>query len=253
MRLRRATRRSGGRGKVLFVAEAVTLAHAARPAVLARAVAARGWTPVMAVDDRFEAVCPSAEWQTERIVSMTTRTSSTPRPRHADPRPRARSAAVEEDLALLARVRPAVVVGDFRLSLSMSARLAGVPYINVTNAYWSPYARPRWHVPALPWTRFVPARARRPRCSAPRGRSRSARMRARWRRVRRQRGLHELGHDLLRHYTDGDVTLYADAPELVPLFDRPAVASISRPGAWSPPIALPAWWPGLDRREASST
>ena len=237
------------RGKVLFVAEAVTLAHAARPAVLARAAAARGWTPVMAIDDRFEAVCPSAEWQTERIVSMTTASFLARLARGAPIHDRRGfAAAVDEDLALLERTRPSAVVGDFRLSLSISARLAGVPYLNITNAYWSPHARPRWHVPALPWTRFLPGRvgdlifrAARPIAFRRHAHAMEA--------VRRERGLADLDHDLLRHYTDADVTLYADAPELVPLFDAPASHRHLGPVTWSPSIAAPAWWPEVDRSQ----
>ena len=237
------------RGNVLFVAEAVTLAHAVRPAVLARAVAGHGWTPVMAIDDRFDAVCPSAEWRTERIVSMTTAHFLARLARGAPIHDRRGfAAAVDEDLALLERIRPSAVVGDFRLSLSISARLAGVPYLNITNAYWSPHARPRWHVPALPWTRFLPGRvgdlifrAARPIAFHRHARAMEA--------VRRERGLHGLGHDLLRHYTDADVTLYADAPELVPLFDAPVSHRHLGPVAWSPSMAAPAWWSGVDRRE----
>ena len=64
-------------------------------------------------------------------------------------------AYVDDDLALLEAVRPDVVIGDFRLSLSVSARVAGIPYVNVTNAYWSPYARPHFEVPNLALTRLV--------------------------------------------------------------------------------------------------
>ena len=45
---------------------------------------------------------------------------------------------VEEDLRLIDSFRPDVVVGDFRVSLAISARKARIPYVNVTNAYWSP-------------------------------------------------------------------------------------------------------------------
>ena len=59
---------------------------------------------------------------------------------------------------MIREVEPDVVVGDFRLSLSVSARVAGVPYLAITNAYWSPYARQRFPLPELPVVRM----ARRP-------------------------------------------------------------------------------------------
>ena len=233
---------------ILLVAEAVTLAHVARATVLARGLVAQGRRVVMAVDDRYRDVCPGEGWPVERIASLPTarflealRTGSPIHDRASF------DAAVDDDLALLARVQPAVVVGDFRLSLGVSARLAGIPYINVTNAYWSPYARPTWHVPSLPWTRFVPGviadrvfRAVRPIAF----RIHASAMEA----SRRARGVRALGRDLLAHYTDGDVTLYADPPELVPLVDAPPTHRHLGPIAWSPPLPLPSWWDALDRR-----
>src|SRR5436189_86575 len=57
---------------------------------------------------------------------------------------------VNEDLAVLEDIRPDLVVGDFRLSLSVSARVARIPYATITSAYWSPYARPRFPLPEHP-------------------------------------------------------------------------------------------------------
>jgi UDP:flavonoid glycosyltransferase YjiC (YdhE family) len=63
---------------------------------------------------------------------------------------------VEEDLRVIKRFRPDVIVGDFRISLGISARLAKVPYVNVTNAYWSPYAKIRHVVPEITPARALP-------------------------------------------------------------------------------------------------
>jgi UDP:flavonoid glycosyltransferase YjiC (YdhE family) len=239
-------RASNGTPRVLFVSEAVTLAHVARPVALARDIAALGWTPLIAADRHFDAICPTGEWQREPLESISTARFAAALSKGAPIYDRATfDRYVEDDLALLRRTRPAVVVGDFRLSLSISARRAGVPYINITNAYWSPYARPQWHVPALPWTRFVPPpwsdlafRAVRPL---------AFRLHAKaMEQCRRANGLPALGTDLLRHYTDGDVTLYADTPELVPVFDAPASHRYLGSVPWSPSMPLPDWWDGLD-------
>ncbi|MFL6665511.1 MAG: glycosyltransferase [Rhizobacter sp.] len=232
--------------RVLFVAEAVTLAHVARPVSLARGLAAQGFTPVLAVDPRFAAVCPTEPWQTEPLTTISSArflaalASGSPIYDLATLR-----AYVESDLEVLRRVQPAVVVGDFRLSLAVSARLLQIPYINVTNAYWSPFARQRWHAPALPWVRLLPAavadaafRTARPLAfrihAAPMAK------------LRREHGLPSLGHDLLRVYTEGDITLYADAPEHVPVFGAPASHRYLGPVPWSPALPLPAWWPELE-------
>ena len=42
--------------------------------------------------------------------------------------------------------QPDLVIGDFRLSLSVSARVAGVPYIAIANSWWSPFGRPRFEL-----------------------------------------------------------------------------------------------------------
>ena len=151
---------------------------------------------------------------------------------------------VDDDLALLRAVRPAVVIGDFRISLAVSARLGGVPYINITNAYWSPYARPRWHAPTMPWSRHrsrgarrlgVPSRqtARVP-AACPAHASPGAKARP-----------PHAGIELRHVYTDGDLTLYADSPALVATYDRPSTHRYLGLIDWAPSAPLPPWWDSL--------
>jgi UDP:flavonoid glycosyltransferase YjiC (YdhE family) len=151
---------------------------------------------------------------------------------------------VEEDQRLMAAVRPDVVVGDFRISLGVSAELSGIPYVTVTNAYWSPYAEPRYVVPDLPFVRVLGAGlgqvvfdAVRPFAFAHHTRPLA--------RVRRRYGLPDLGFDLRRTYTTADVTLYADIPELIALRGMPANHHFIGPVHWQPEVAPPPWWSGL--------
>ena len=233
------------RRRVLFVGEAVTLAHVARPVALARKLVLRGYRPIVAADPRFAALCPAAGWDTMEIRSIPT-ADFLRALAHGKPVYELETLEryVADDLALLATTRPDVVVGDFRISLAVSARLAGVPYINISNAYWSPYARPHWRAPTMPWSRFLPAtiddavfRAARPL---------AFRLHARpMRALARKHGL-KPGDAELRHvYTDADVTLYADSPALVPTFDRPASHRYLGLVDWAPVAPLPAWWDAL--------
>jgi UDP:flavonoid glycosyltransferase YjiC (YdhE family) len=64
-------------------------------------------------------------------------------------------------------------------------------------------------------------------------------------RVRKKHGLQPLGFDLLRVYTDGDYTLYADAPELYPQHHLPTNHSSSGSIIWPPPSHKPDWWESL--------
>ena len=237
--------------RVLLIGEAVTLAHVARPMALARKLAERGLRPIVAADPRFAALCPAGEWDTLEIRSIPTR---------AFLRSLARGAPlydlatlqryVEDELGLLRSVRPSVVIGDFRISLAVSARLLGVPYINITNAYWSPYARPRWRAPTMPWSRHLPAalddlvfRAARPAVFRWHARPMQS--------LARRHGLRDAGPELRHIYTDGDLTLYADSPALVATFDRPASHRYLGLIDWAPAVALPPWWQSLATGEPS--
>jgi UDP:flavonoid glycosyltransferase YjiC (YdhE family) len=58
-------------------------------------------------------------------------------------------------------------------------------------------------------------------------------------RLRREYGLPGLGLDLRRVYTDADITLYADVPELVPTSGLPENHRYIGPVEWSPEIPMP--------------
>ena len=233
------------RRRVLFVGEAVTLAHVARPVALARKLVARGYRPMIAADPRFAGLCPPEGWDATEIRSIPTADFLQALARGKPVYELATlERYVEDDLALLRAVRPAVVVGDFRISLAVSARLAGVPYINISNAYWSPHARPRWRAPTMPWSRFLPAviddavfRAARPLAFHLHARP----MRA----LARKRGVKLPGDELRHVYTEGDITLYADSPALVATFDRPSTHRYLGLVDWAPAAPLPAWWSAL--------
>ena len=55
--------------------------------------------------------------------------------------------SVASDLAVLNELRPDLVVGDLRMSLSTSARHLRVPYVAITNAAWTSRYAERIHVP----------------------------------------------------------------------------------------------------------
>lgn len=230
---------------VLLVAEAVTLAHFARIVTLAKALDPDLYEVVVASDPRYAGLeapldcafhpirsIPSAEFEQslargKPLYSVETLTRY-----------------VEEDLALLDRVKPDLVVGDFRLSLAVSAPLRHIPYAAVVNAYWSPYADTAYPVPDLPMTRILGVTLgqklfdlARPVAFALHARPLN--------RVRRKFGLPPLGSDLRNAYTWGDYTLYADIPEVVPTRDLPRNHRYLGPLLWSTKTPLPEWWNSL--------
>jgi len=130
------------------------------------------------------------------------------------------------------------------LSLSVSARIARVTYVALTNAYWSPHSRQHFPLPDLPLNRLVGLRLAsllfglaRPFAFALHTRPLNQ--------VRRAHGLPSLGYDLRRVYTDADFTLYADIPEMVPCYDLPATHNYLGPVLWSPNVPFPDWWDRL--------
>lgn len=225
---------------MLFIAEAATLAHVARPYKLARSLDPDEWDVAFACSDTYLRLFPDWPWRREDLHSINpkvfmARLAQGNRLYSLDEL----KAYAQEDLRLFGHLQPDVVVGDFRLSLSASARIAHIPYISLTNAYWSPYAsRRRFPMPSLPMTRFLGV----PIASALFAIARPAAFA--WHavplnRLRRSYGLPSLGLDLRRVYTDADLTLYADVPDLVPTSALPASHRYIGPVEWSPAIAMP--------------
>lgn len=152
----------------------------------------------------------------------------------------------EEDETLLAHYRPDVVIGDFRISLSASARRLRVPYATITNAYWSPAFAPRFVVPDLPMVKYLGVGLSqhlfdlaRPFAFAYHCRPMNA--------LRRHYGLPSLGHDLRHIYTDADLVLFSDVPELYDATASPPDKGLFLgPIQWSPDVPLPDWWSRVD-------
>ncbi len=230
--------------RVLFVAEAATLAHVARPAVLIASLDRNLYEPYLACDTRYDRLlhvaCPRRPiWSIPSAQFLDALAKGSPLYDVATLR-----SYVQEDLAVLDEIRPDVVVGDFRLSLSVSARLKKVPYLTISNAYWSPYYREKYPLPEVEpvsWLGLTLGnlvfQTVRPFAFAYHTRPMN--------RLRRESGLSSLGLDLRRVYTDADYTLYADLPALMPLHDAPDNHVFLGPMVWSPSGPLPSWWNDL--------
>lgn len=229
--------------KILFVGEAVALAHVSRPLALARVAQRLGYDVTFATDER-------AGWMLQQDTLRVERVRCIPADRFLGAIAKGAPlfdyatlrAYVDDDLRLIDRVRPDLIVGDLRFSLSTSARLAKVPYAAISNAYWSPYLRDdRFDAPPLAAARRVPLPIAngifnliRPVAFAWHA--------APLNRVRRDRGLPLLPWDMRYVYTDADHVLYADAQEMFPLGDAPRTHRFLGPVTWSPNVPRPPWW-----------
>jgi len=236
------------RRRVLFVCEAVTLAQVVRLATLARALDPARYELHFASAVFDELIFRDAPFRRHVIYSLDARTIDA---RVASGRrlygEGTLARYVSEERALFAAIRPDVVVGDLRLSLAVSAAVDRIPYANLINAYWSPFAaRERFPLPDHPIVRLLGvARARQHF-----GKALPfvfAHFAAPVNALRATYGLPELG-SLPRILTGGDHTLFPDVPALVPTRALPPHQRYLGPVLWSPPVALPPWWDRLDPR-----
>ena len=69
-------------------------------------------------------------------------------------------------------------------------------------------------------------------------------------RLRRAHGQPRFGLDLRQWYCDGDLTLYADVPELIPVFGAPSNHRYIGAPLWSPLVTTPPWWDEMLKGEA---
>jgi UDP:flavonoid glycosyltransferase YjiC (YdhE family) len=232
---------------VLFFAEAVTLAHVARPIVLAQALPSQVYDVHFACDPRYAHIIGELPFPVHPIQSVSSDkfllALSKGSPLYDTSTLRG---YVQEDLKVIEETGPDVVVGDFRLSLSVSARVTRTPYITISNAYWSPYARQRFPLPEISLAKLAGVtvgtwlfRTLRPIAFAYHAMPLN--------RVRREFGLPSLGLDLRKTYTEADHTLYADIPEIVPTYDLPVSHRYIGPVLWSPAVSLPEWWNRLPK------
>jgi UDP:flavonoid glycosyltransferase YjiC (YdhE family) len=241
------TEAAGGRRRVLFVAEAVTLAQVVRLYVLARSLDARRYEVhfasalfdprVFTGDEGFRRwpITSLAPEVVDRLVAGGKRIYDR----------RTLAGYADEEQALLRSVRPALVVGDLRLSLAVSAPLAGVPHAALINAYWSPHAvRDGWPLPDHPIVRLLGERvaARYFPIALPKVFDHFARP---LNQLRHQHGLAPVGSlpEMLLH---GDHTLFPDVPALVPTAAGPAHHRYLGPVPWAPAVDLPDWWDAFD-------
>lgn len=234
--------RTHSRRRILLVAEAVTLAHVARTITLAKALDPAAYEVHVACAPRFLKLFPSFPFELHDIATMPTASflGALTRVRPIWDQ-KTLSAYVQDELALIDRIDPELVVGDLRISLAVSTRVARRPLMTVVNAYWSPYADSRFSIPDVHLVRWLGAglcdagyRWTRPLAFALHA--------APLNRVCKRYGVAPVSHDLRRVFTFGDYTLYPDVPELVPTRGLPSTHRYLGPVLWSPEALMPAWW-----------
>ena len=157
---------------------------------------------------------------------------------------------VQEDIRLIEKVEPDLVIGDFRHSLTVSCRVKKTKYVNLTNAYWHPGIIMRFPLPEAPVVRILgegPAKLLLSPFLPLALKVNFFKMAFALRKSFKKANLRFT--DYRQVITDGDVTLYCDTPELVPLKKQLAHERFVGPLIWSMPVEVPDWWKNLDPKK----
>jgi UDP:flavonoid glycosyltransferase YjiC (YdhE family) len=234
----------------LFIAEAASLAHVARPVQLARRLDPNRYEVHLAWDDRFAPLFGPLPFPQHSIQSISCEQFLQALAKGA-PLYDARTLRdyIYREMALLDAIQPDAVVGDFRISLAITTRLQAVPYLALANAYWSPYASVRYTVPDHPMVKLLGVKLAQRVFNLARPMAFALHCLP-MRKIRREFRVPgpslKWEFDLRRLYTEGDWTLYADIPQLAPLHEMPQNHVYLGPIPWSPDMPMPAWWHELD-------
>lgn len=233
---------------LLFFAHAVTMAHFARPLKWIEGLDTELFDIYLASHPKFRYLAPETSVtflelncidaaKFEQIVV------------HAFPIYDARTfdEHIQEDIQLIEKIKPDLVIGDFRHSLTVSCRVRNIKYINLTNAYWHPDTRLRFPLPEAPIVRILgegPARILLGLFLPLALKISFFRMTFALRKSLRKANL--TFTDYRQIITDGDVVLYCDTPELVPLKKQLSHEMFIGPLIWSMPVEVPDWWKNLN-------
>jgi len=232
--------------RILFFAEAVTLAHIARCVSLANTLHKTGrYEIALAADSRFDAVIGELPYQRISLYSISSQyffkklAKGTPLYNVSTLK-----SYVAEDIKIIEACKPDFIIGDFRLSLAISSRLSKIPYATITNAYWSPYAAIKYPVPDIPLVKIAGVKVAQKLFDLVRPlifKIHSLAMN----KACRSFGLKPLSYDMREIYTHADYTLYADIESLLPMESMPENHYFIGPVLWSAQVKIPDWWDDL--------
>lgn len=155
---------------------------------------------------------------------------------------------VEEDIQVMEKIQPDLVIGDFRHSLTVSCRLKKIRYINMTNACWSPHIKLKSPMPEAPIIRLVGPRIYNIFLSPIIDIILKINFFKMAFIVRSSlKNTNFPIKDYREVITDGDLTLFCDTAEMIPLKKNQDSERYIGPVIWSMDLPLPQWWSTLDK------
>lgn len=231
--------------KVLFVGEGIALSHIVRPMYLASCIDKDKYDIAFACSKRYKKfVCHKIDNYFE-IFSLSPEefNSRIEKPfKVFDKKTLIKYIDCEEKV--FSTFKPDLVVGDMRVSLGISLRQANIPYINIANAYWSPFSTQKRQTPEIPLLSKVSLKNKERlfKIMLPLVTKRYIKG---FNELRVNAGLHPV-NSMEEMHCNGDLNLYLDVPSLAPT--RP----LSKEHMYIGPITefvdneLPTWWNKID-------
>lgn len=231
-----------GRKRILFFSETVTLAHLARPYILARQLNPLKWDIAFAVDFRFQKLFTNFTLPVFPIQSITPEQFEKNLWRGTPLYNKGTLINyVQDDLRVIDQFKPHLIVGDFRLSLGISCKLRNIPYVALSNVYWKHCYSERLPAPDILATHFLGPSLLESGFNAFSDQIFHIHAKS-YQSAAKHYGLRVAGLDMVSLYTQGDFTAYADLPEFSRVKDLGNNEFFLGPVLWSPAIPLPDWW-----------
>jgi len=228
--------------RILAAPHGIALAHVTRPLEIAKVLRKRGHEVIFACSGRYDRFIVEAGFECRPIVTEAPEKALArvrQGKRYSDDE-RMLKEYVGQETAMIRDVKPDLVLGDFRPTLSVSTEMTEVPYATITNACFTRYYAARHPPPdTMAFTRVLGRRMARLLVPFLQ-RLMLRRMAAPIRRFRRKQGMRPVRNmfDILE---SPHLNLIADLPEFGPTSRLPANYRYVGPIMWQPPIAPPAW------------
>lgn len=233
-----------GQPRLLFVGEEVTLAHITRPLVLADSLDRQRYNIFFACGNKYRELVEASGYTVQPIPTIPPDVFLR---RLARGEPLYTQAELQEyvnaERSLCEKIVPDLIIGDFRISLGITADALNIPYVALTNAHWSPSSTLPFPLPEHrfvnllgPWLANKILKALLPTIFRHHARA--------FNNLRNSYDLMPVG-GLKEVYSHGSWTLYADIPSVAPVRQVTPTHQYIGPVIWSPPIRLPEWWEKL--------
>ena len=223
--------------KILFFAEAVSFAHIGRPLVLAR------WAHENGIKVHFATSTDGIRKTNADSFGFATHSIYTidgnlfyDRANHGKffYQKSEMKKYIEQEIELINKVQPDLIVSDFRITSAISAEITGKPLLNLSNSYWSPNYSCKFPAPEAGIFGLLPK-------NTPEFILNIIRKGAfkffgnELNQMRKSYGL-KRRNDFRKLYTDGTFTAYMDLPNFTKINQLPDNHFFLGPVIWSPEI-----------------